>query len=66
METEIVFNCQMGRGRTTTGMVISTLVYLNRIGASGEHQHVCISYVELSMDLLHINNFMIAICFELS
>ncbi|VAI05746.1 unnamed protein product [Triticum turgidum subsp. durum] len=35
METEIVFNCQMGRGRTTTGMVISTLVYLNRIGASG-------------------------------
>jgi len=37
METEIVFNCQMGRGRTTTGMVISTLVYLNRIGASGEH-----------------------------
>lgn len=35
METEIVFNCQMGRGRTTTGMVISTLVYLNRIGALG-------------------------------
>ncbi|KQK14315.1 paladin [Brachypodium distachyon] len=35
IETEIVFNCQMGRGRTTTGMVISTLVYLNRIGASG-------------------------------
>lgn len=35
METEIVFNCQMGRRRTTTGMVISTLVYLNRIGASG-------------------------------
>ncbi|XP_015159945.1 paladin isoform X2 [Solanum tuberosum] len=25
----------MGRGRTTTGMVIATLVYLNRIGASG-------------------------------
>jgi len=36
LETEIVFNCQMGRGRTTTGMVIATLVYLNRIGASGE------------------------------
>lgn len=36
IETEIVFNCQMGRGRTTTGMVIATLVYLNRIGASGE------------------------------
>ncbi|CAN6317707.1 unnamed protein product [Urochloa humidicola] len=35
LETEIVFNCQMGRGRTTTGMVIATLVYLNRIGASG-------------------------------
>lgn len=35
IETEIVFNCQMGRGRTTTGMVIATLVYLNRIGASG-------------------------------
>lgn len=25
----------MGRGRTTTGMVIATLTYLNRIGASG-------------------------------
>ncbi|OVA13484.1 hypothetical protein BVC80_379g10 [Macleaya cordata] len=35
LKTEIVFNCQMGRGRTTTGMVIATLVYLNRIGASG-------------------------------
>lgn len=33
--TEIVFNCQMGRGRTTTGMVIATLIYINRIGASG-------------------------------
>ncbi|XP_068662565.1 uncharacterized protein [Aristolochia californica] len=32
---DIIFNCQMGRGRTTTGMVIATLVYLNRIGASG-------------------------------
>ncbi|KAJ8573646.1 hypothetical protein K7X08_010157 [Anisodus acutangulus] len=31
----IIFNCQMGRGRTTTGMVIATLVYLNRIGSSG-------------------------------
>ncbi|KAK8630439.1 hypothetical protein V6N13_079231 [Hibiscus sabdariffa] len=35
INTEVVFNCQMGRGRTTTGMVIATLVYLNRIGASG-------------------------------
>ncbi|XP_021280191.1 paladin [Herrania umbratica] len=35
ISTEVIFNCQMGRGRTTTGMVIATLVYLNRIGASG-------------------------------
>ncbi|CAI8615290.1 unnamed protein product [Vicia faba] len=35
LNTEIIFNCQMGRGRTTTGMVIATLVYLNRIGAFG-------------------------------
>lgn len=35
VKTQIIFNCQMGRGRTTTGMVIATLVYLNRIGASG-------------------------------
>ncbi|XP_078171859.1 metal ion-binding protein isoform X2 [Carex rostrata] len=35
IDTEIVFNCQMGRGRTTTGMVIATLVYMNRIGTSG-------------------------------
>ncbi|KAG8389638.1 hypothetical protein BUALT_Bualt02G0249800 [Buddleja alternifolia] len=34
LRTEIVFNCQMGRGRTTTGMVIATLIYINRIGAS--------------------------------
>lgn len=25
-----VFNCQMGRGRTTTGMVVATLLYLRR------------------------------------
>ncbi|KAL8144431.1 hypothetical protein V2J09_017463 [Rumex salicifolius] len=35
IETDIIFNCQMGRGRTTTGMVIATLIYYNRIGASG-------------------------------
>lgn len=35
INTQMIFNCQMGRGRTTTGMVIATLVYLNRIGASG-------------------------------
>ncbi|KAK4573001.1 hypothetical protein RGQ29_031107 [Quercus rubra] len=35
LNTEIIFNCQMGRGRTTTGMVIATLIYFNRIGNSG-------------------------------
>ncbi|KAI9099076.1 hypothetical protein K1719_024843 [Acacia pycnantha] len=35
VNTEMIFNCQMGRGRTTTGMVIATLIYLNRIGDSG-------------------------------
>ncbi|KAI9087238.1 hypothetical protein K1719_030873 [Acacia pycnantha] len=35
VNTEVIFNCQMGRGRTTTGMVIATLIYLNRIGDSG-------------------------------
>ncbi|PWA70401.1 hypothetical protein CTI12_AA289430 [Artemisia annua] len=35
LKTEIIFNCQMGRGRTTTGMVIATLIYFNRMGASG-------------------------------
>ncbi|KAF9688002.1 hypothetical protein SADUNF_Sadunf02G0151800 [Salix dunnii] len=35
MNADIIFNCQMGRGRTTTGMVIATLVYLNQIGDSG-------------------------------
>lgn len=29
-----IYNCQMGRGRTTTGMVISTLLFLVR------HQHL--------------------------
>ncbi|XP_010035529.2 paladin isoform X2 [Eucalyptus grandis] len=35
VNTEIIFNCQMGCGRTTTGMVIATLIYLNQIGDSG-------------------------------
>jgi hypothetical protein len=33
--TRLVFNCQMGRGRTTTGMVVATLIHLRRIGATG-------------------------------
>lgn len=41
INTEIIFNCQMGRGRTTTGMVIATLVYLNRVGASGSIVTFC-------------------------
>lgn len=41
INTEIIFNCQMGRGRTTTGMVIATLVYLNRVGASGSIVILC-------------------------
>lgn len=28
--SHVVFNCQMGRGRTTTGMVIATLLFLHR------------------------------------
>ncbi|CAA7030575.1 unnamed protein product [Microthlaspi erraticum] len=36
INTEIIFNCQMGRGRTTTGMVIATLVYFKRTGASDQ------------------------------
>ncbi|XP_024527697.1 paladin isoform X2 [Selaginella moellendorffii] len=35
INTALVFNCQMGRGRTTTGMVIATLVYLKRSGSAG-------------------------------
>jgi hypothetical protein len=31
--TALVFNCQMGRGRTTTGMIIGCLVLLRRMGA---------------------------------
>lgn len=27
----IVFNCQMGRGRTTTGMVIASMILLRRM-----------------------------------
>uniref|UniRef100_A0A7S3QUH6 Tyrosine specific protein phosphatases domain-containing protein n=1 Tax=Dunaliella tertiolecta TaxID=3047 RepID=A0A7S3QUH6_DUNTE len=29
----VVFNCQMGRGRTTTGMIIASLLYLRKMGA---------------------------------
>lgn len=29
----LVFNCQMGRGRTTTGMIIASLLQLRRINA---------------------------------
>ncbi|GBF92770.1 paladin [Raphidocelis subcapitata] len=31
--TALVFNCQMGRGRTTTGMIIGCLMLLRRMGA---------------------------------
>ncbi|CAM6102777.1 unnamed protein product [Calypogeia fissa] len=33
--TALLFNCQMGRGRTTTGMVIATLIHLRRTGSTG-------------------------------
>ncbi|XP_054802263.1 uncharacterized protein LOC129306004 isoform X2 [Prosopis cineraria] len=45
VNTEVIFNCQMGRGRTTTGMVIATLIYLNRIGDSGFPQNSSIGRV---------------------
>ncbi|KAK9747553.1 hypothetical protein RND81_02G000100 [Saponaria officinalis] len=45
LDTEIIFNCQMGRGRTTTGMVIATLIYFNRIGASGIRRSISIGRV---------------------
>eukprot|EP00775_Hariotina_reticulata_P011247 gene11247-11396_t len=32
-DAALVFNCQMGRGRTTTGMIIATLLVLRRLGA---------------------------------
>ncbi|KAM0939392.1 putative protein-tyrosine phosphatase [Dioscorea sansibarensis] len=51
IDTEIVFNCQMGRGRTTTGMVIATLVYLNRTGASGIHDTNFIGEVDSVADV---------------
>lgn len=33
LDAALMFNCQMGRGRTTTGMIIATLVVLRRLGA---------------------------------
>ncbi|CAM6081800.1 unnamed protein product [Calypogeia fissa] len=33
--TALLFNCQMGRGRTTTGIVIATLIHLRRTGFTG-------------------------------
>eukprot|EP00850_Spirogloea_muscicola_P002322 SM000009S23451 [mRNA] locus=s9:35424:44183:- [translate_table: standard] len=30
VNTRLLFNCQMGRGRTTTGMVVATLIHLCR------------------------------------
>jgi hypothetical protein len=50
LNADIIFNCQMGRGRTTTGMVITTLVYLNRIGDSGN----MLSFFYFSCNLLNI------------
>ncbi|KAH9622269.1 hypothetical protein KSS87_001369 [Heliosperma pusillum] len=35
----------MGRGRTTTGMVVATLIYFNRIGASGISRRISIGRV---------------------
>lgn len=53
MNADIIFNCQMGRGRTTTGMVIATLVYLNQIGDSGN----ILSFFYFSYNLLKIPAF---------
>lgn len=56
ISTEIIFNCQMGRGRTTTGMVIATLVYLNRIGSSGSLITFCTLPFKQVVQLLVITN----------
>lgn len=61
--TEVIFNCQMGRGRTTTGMVIATLIYLNRTGASGIPRSNSIGRVsELSSGADNLLNSEEAIC----
>ena len=31
----LVFNCQMGRGRTTTGMIIASLLHVQAMSRSG-------------------------------
>lgn len=33
LDAALIFNCQMGRGRTTTGMIIASLLHLRRIEA---------------------------------
>ncbi|CAA7038970.1 unnamed protein product [Microthlaspi erraticum] len=37
--TDIVFNCQTGRGHTTMGMVVATLIYFKRTGALGSREN---------------------------
>ena len=37
--TAFVFNCQMGRGRTTTGMIIASLAILQQSGAVAAAAH---------------------------
>lgn len=46
----------MGHGRTTTGMVIATLIYLNRIGASGTFFFVSVKFMFYDCMLLQYAN----------
>lgn len=45
--TALVFNCQMGRGRTTTGMVVACLVHLRRTIFGGTAGERCFLQTEL-------------------
>ncbi|MCO5569307.1 hypothetical protein L7F22_023019 [Adiantum nelumboides] len=53
--TALIFNCQMGRGRTTTGMVVSTLVYLKRVGLSGMTRSSSLGHVLQAGELCNID-----------
>lgn len=44
----LVFNCQMGRGRTTTGMIIASLLHLQALARPPNSAGEAVSCCELS------------------
>lgn len=56
LENPVIFNCQMGIGRTTAGMVIASLVHLYSTGCMGQDERATSSKLE-GLDALNLSGY---------